>query len=144
MLLRQWGCDMKKFIVLAACLFFIISTTTNALSQTTEFQPFPVLTVKDNEEYVGILLSESEFSKIVELKIDYKFLKKTNGILQEELAVKNKNLEDTIKLFNNMTNKIKTEVKNESWIDKNKGMIGLVTGFVVGAGLTILTVQAAK
>ena len=135
---------MKKFIVLAACLFFIISTTTNALSQTTEFQPFPVLTVKDNEEYVGILLSESEFSKIVELKIDYKFLKKTNGILQEELAVKNKNLEDTIKLFNNMTNKIKTEVKNESWIDKNKGMIGLVTGFVVGAGLTILTVQAAK
>ena len=43
-----------------------------------------------------------------------------------------------------MTNKIKTEVKNESWIDKNKGMIGLVTGFVVGAGLTILTVQAAK
>ena len=135
---------MKKFIVLAACLFFIISTTTNALSQTTEFQPFPVLTVKDNEEYVGILLSESEFSKIVELKIDYKFLKKTNGILQEELAVKNKNLEDTIKLFNNITNKIKTEVKNESWIDKNKGMIGLVTGFVVGAGLTILTVQAAK
>ena len=135
---------MKKFIVLAACLFFIISTTTNALSQTTEFQPFPVLTVKDNEEYVGILLSESEFSKIVELKIDYKFLKKTNGILQEELAVKNKNLEDTIKLFNNMTNKIKTEVKNESWVDKNKGMIGLITGFVVGAGLTILTVQAAK
>ena len=135
---------MKKFIVLAVCLFFTISTTTNALSQTTEFQPFPVLTVKDSEEYVGILLSESEFSKIVELKIDYKFLKKTNGILQEELAVKNKNLEDTIKLFNNMTNKIKTEVKNESWIDKNKGMIGLVTGFVVGAGLTILTVQAAK
>tara|TARA_R100000008_G_scaffold74847_1_gene53799 strand:+ start:164 stop:571 length:408 start_codon:yes stop_codon:yes gene_type:complete len=135
---------MKKFIVLAVCLFFTISTTTNALSQTTEFQPFPVLTVKDSEEYVGILLSESEFSKIVELKIDYKFLKKTNGILQEELAVKNKNLEDTIKLFNNMTNKIKTEVKNESWVDKNKGMIGLITGFVVGAGLTILTVQAAK
>ena len=65
---------MKKFIVLAVCLFFTISTTTNALSQTTEFQPFPVLTVKDSEEYVGILLSESEFSKIVELKIDYKFL----------------------------------------------------------------------
>ena len=71
-------------------------------------------------------------------------MKKTNGILQKELTIKNKNLEDTIKLFNNMTNKIKTEVKNESWIDKNKGMIGLVTGFVVGAGLTILTVQAAK
>lgn len=135
---------MKNFIVLVVCLFFTIGATTSALGQTTEFQPFPVLTLKDNQEYVGILLSESEFSKIIELKIDYKFLKKTNNILQEELTVKNKNLEDTIKLFNNMTNKIKTEVKNESWVDKNKGMIGLVTGFVVGAGLTILTVQAAK
>ena len=135
---------MKKVIVLVICALFVIGATTSALAQTTEFQPFPVLTLKDNKEHIGILLSESEFSKIIELKIDYKFLKKTNGILQKELTIKNKNLEDTIKLFNNMTNKIKTEVKNESWVDKNKGMIGLVTGFVVGAGLTILTVQAAK
>ena len=93
---------------------------------------------------ICFLLCESEFTKIIELKISYKFLKQTNEILEEELKVKNKNLENTINLFNNMTNKIKTEVKNESWLDKNKGMLGIVTGVVIGAGLTILTAQAVK
>jgi len=102
------------------------------------------LTQHDGEEYIGILLSESEFTKIIELKINYKFLKQSSEILEEELKVKNKNLEDTISLFNNMTSKIKTEVKNESWLDKNKGMLGIVTGVVIGAGLTILTAQAVK
>jgi len=117
---------------------------TSALAQVSEFEPFPTLIQHDGEEYIGILLSEPEFTKIIELKINYKFLKQTSEILEEELKVKNKNLEDTISLFNNMTSKIKTEIKNESWLDKNKGMLGIVTGVVIGAGLTILTAQAVK
>lgn len=114
------------------------------MAQVTEFEPFPMLTLHQGEEYVGVLLSESDFTEIIELKLNHTFLKKVNEILERELEIKNKNLEDTMALFNDVTSKIKTEVRKQSWFEKNKGMIGVVTGLVIGAGLTVLAARAVQ
>ena len=136
---------MRKVTTTLVCFLFVINIGIgNAMAQVTEFEPFPMLTLHQGEEYVGVLLSESDFTEIIELKLNHTFLKKVNEILERELEIKNKNLEDTMALFNDVTSKIKTEVRKQSWFEKNKGMIGVVTGFVIGAGLTVLAARAVQ
>jgi hypothetical protein len=85
---------------------------------------------------VGILLSEEDFRKLLQNKID------TNALLGD-CSVDKKvctQMQETYKL--SITKLEEQLKKNNSWFDRNRGTLGLLTGVVIGAGMSIAIVQA--
>jgi len=115
----------------------ILLFSLNAVAgEVTEFKPRPAAVEEGTDTYVGILLSEEDFrkllqdkvstnAKIAECDVDTKVCTR----LQETYLLSIKNLEETIK-------------RDNTWFRRNKGTLGLLSGLVIGVGTSITIVKA--
>jgi len=122
-----------RFVVLT--LLFSLTATAGDI---TEFEPRPAVIDEGTDTYVGILLSEEDFRKLLQSKIDSNAKiaecdvdKRVCSSLQVTYQKSIKSLEEVIK-------------KDNTWFRKNKGAIGLLTGLVVGVGTSIAIVKAVN
>ena len=122
---------MKK--VVALILLFSLNA---AAAEVTKFEPRPAVVEQEGNTYVGILLSEEDFRKILEKKID------TNAKLAE-CSVDKKVCTQVQETYKLSITKLEDQLKkNNSWFDRNRGTIGVVTGLLLGTGLSIGIVHA--
>ena len=122
---------MKK--VVSLILFFSLSA---AATEVTKFEPRPAVVEQEGDTYVGILLSEEDFRKILEKKID------TNAKLSE-CSVDKQVCDKAEKIYQSSIIKLEDQLKkNNSWFDRNRGTLGLLTGLVIGTGVSIGIVHA--
>ena len=122
---------MKK--VVALILLFSLNA---AAAEVTKFEPRPAVVEQEGDTYVGILLSEEDFRKILEKKID------TNAKLSE-CSVDKQVCDKAEKIYQSSIVKLEDQLKkNNSWFDKNRGTLGLLTGLVIGTGVSIGIVHA--
>ncbi len=115
----------------------ILLFSLNAVAgEVTEFKPRPAAVEEGTDTYVGILLSEEDFrkllqdkvstnAKIAECDVDTKVCTR----LQETYLLSIKNLEETIK-------------RDNTWFRRNKGTLGLLSGLVIGVGTSVAIVKA--
>ena len=122
---------MRKAVALILCF------SLNAVAaEVTKFDPLPASVEQEGNTYIGILLSEEDFRKILENKID------TNALLGEcsidkQVCAKQK------EIYEKEAKKLEEVIlKNNSWFSRNRGTLGLLTGLVVGAGMSIAIVHA--
>ena len=122
---------MKK--VVALILLFSLNA---AAAEVTKFEPRPAAVEQEGRTYVGILLSEEYFRKILEKKID------TNAKLSE-CSVDKQVCTKAEKIYQSSITKLEEQLrKNNSWFDRNRGTLGLLTGLVIGTGVSIGIVHA--
>ena len=122
---------MKKIV--AFILFFSLNA---AAAEVTKFEPRPAVVEQEGNSYVGILLSEEDFRKILEKKID------TNAKLSE-CSVDKQVCNKAEKIYQSSITKLEDQLKkNNSWFDRNRGTLGLLTGLVIGTGVSIGIVHA--
>ena len=122
---------MKK--VVALILLFSLNA---AAAEVTKFEPRPAVVEQEGNTYVGILLSEEDFRKILEKKID------TNAKLSE-CSVDKQVCAKAEKIYQSSIIKLEDQLKkNNSWFDRNRGTLGLLTGLVVGVGVSVGIVHA--
>lgn len=122
---------MKKVVLLT--LLFSLNTTA---AEVIKFDPRPVTVVKEGDSYVGVLLSEEDFRKILQKKID------TNAKLSK-CSVDKRVCDQVHNIYKSSILKLEERLKkNNSWFDRNRGTIGIVTGLALGTGLSVGIVQA--
>ena len=122
---------MKK--VVALILLFSLNA---AAAEVTKFEPRPAVVEQEGDTYVGILLSEEDFRKILEKKID------TSAKLSE-CSVDKQVCDKAEKIYQSSITKLEDQLrKNNSWFDRNRGTLGLLTGLVIGTGVSIGIVHA--
>ena len=122
---------MKK--VVALILLFSLNA---AAAEVTKFEPRPAVVEQEGDTYVGILLSEEDFRKILEKKID------TNAQLSE-CSVDKQVCAKAEKIYQSSITKLEDQLKkNNSWFDRNRGTLGLLTGLVIGTSVSIGIVHA--
>ena len=122
---------MKKAVALVLLLSF-----NAAAAEVVKFKPRPAVVEQEGSNYVGILLSEEDFRKILQKKID------TNAKIAECQVDQRvcKHLQDSYKYYiSQLEQRLK---KNNSWFDRNRGTVGLLTGLVVGVGVSVGIVHA--
>jgi hypothetical protein len=114
-------------------LFFSLNA---AAAEVAKFDPSPAAVEQEGSTYVGILLSEEDFRQMLQKKLD------TNTVLAE-CSVDKKvciQMKDTYKLsILKLEDQLK---KNNSWLDRNRGTLGVITGLVIGTGLSVGIVHA--
>ena len=119
--------------VVALILLFSLNA---AAAEVTKFEPRPAVVEQEGDTYVGILLSEEDFRKILEKKID------TNAKLSE-CSVDKQVCDKAEKIYQSSIVKLEDQLKkNNSWFDRNRGTLGLLTGLVIGTGVSIGIVHA--
>ena len=122
---------MRKIVALILCF-----SLNAAAAEVTIFEPRPASVEQEGDTYVGILLSEEDFRKMLENKID------TNALLGEcsvdkQVCAKQK------EIYEKEAKKLEDVIlKNNSWFSRNRGTLGLLTGLVVGVGMSIGIVHA--
>ena len=122
---------MKK--VVALVLLFSLNA---AAAEVTKFEPRPAVVEQEGSTYVGILLSEEDFRKILEKKIN------TNAKLAE-CSVDKRVCTQVQETYKSAVSKLENQLKkNNSWFDRNRGTLGLLTGLVVGVGVSVGIVHA--
>jgi hypothetical protein len=122
---------MKQILV--ALLFFSLPS---AAAEITKFEPRPAEVEQEGETYVGILLSEEDFRVMLQKKID------TNAKLSECSVDQQvcKQMQTAYRLsIANLEEHLK---KNNSWFDRNRGTLGMLTGLVIGVGVSVRIVHA--
>jgi hypothetical protein len=122
---------MKK--VVALILFFSLNA---AAAEVVKFDPRPAVVEQEGSTYVGILLSEEDFRKILQKKID------TNAKIADCQVDQRvcKQMQDSYKYYiSQLEGKLK---KNNSWFDRNRGTVGIFTGLLLGTGLSVGIVHA--
>jgi len=122
---------MKTTVVLALLFSF-----NAAAAEVVKFKPRPAVVEQDGSSYVGILMSEEDFRNMLQKKID-------NNAQMAECQVDKKvctQMQETYKLS---ISKLEQQLrKNNSWLDRNRGVVGLFTGLAVGVGVSIGIVHA--
>ncbi len=122
---------MKSLVILIS--FCSLSA---AAAEVIKFGPHPAVVEQDGDTYVGILLSEEDFRQMLQKKIN------TNAQIAECKVDQRvcKHIQDSYKDY---VSKLETRLKkNNSWFDRNRGSIGLLTGLVIGTGVYIGVVHA--
>jgi|TARA_R100000995_G_scaffold1889_1_gene1314 hypothetical protein len=122
---------MKKIV--AIILLFSFNA---AAAEVVKFDPRPAVVEQEGSTYVGILLSEEDFRKMLQKKID------TNAKIADCQVDQRvcKQMQDSYKYYiSQLEGKLK---KNNSWFERNRGTLGLITGLVVGTGMSIGIVHA--
>jgi hypothetical protein len=122
---------MKK----ASLLLFLFSFNA-AAAEVTKFDPRPAAVEQEGSTYVGILLSEEDFRKILEKKID------TNAKLAECSVDQKVCTQMQVTYIRSITKLEEQLKKNNSWFDRNRGTIGILTGLIIGTGTSISIVRA--
>ena len=122
---------MKKVVALTLLL-----SLNAAAAEVTKFEPRPAAVEQQGDTYVGILLSEEDFRKMLEKKID------TNAKLAD-CSVDKKVCTQVQETYKLSITKLEEQLKkNNSWFDRNRGTIGVVTGLLLGTGLSVGIVHA--
>jgi|TARA_R110000772_G_scaffold180269_1_gene291519 hypothetical protein len=122
---------MKK----AAALVLLLSFNA-AAAEVVKFKPRPAVVEQSGASYVGILLSEEDFRKMLQKKID------TNAKLAE-CSVDQKVCTQMQVVYIRSNTKLEEQLKkNNSWFERNRGAAGLFTGLVVGVGVSVGIVHA--
>ncbi len=123
-----------RLLVITLLLFSLNATA----DEVTEFKPRPAAVEEGSDTYVGILLSEEDFRKLLQDKIDTNAKvaqcdvdKRVCSQLQEQYKLSIKNLQETIQ-------------KDNTWFRRNKGSLGLLTGIVIGVGTSIAIARAVQ
>jgi hypothetical protein len=121
--------------ILVVTLLFSLNATAG---EVTEFKPRPAAVEEGSDTYVGILLSEEDFRKLLQNKIDTDAKmaecsvdKKVCTQVQETYKLSIKSLEETIQ-------------KENTWFRRNKGSLGLLVGVAIGVGTSIAIVRAVQ
>ena len=122
-------------LLVTTLLLFSLNATAG---EVTEFKPRPAAVEEGSDTYVGIRLSEEDFRKLLQDKIDTNAKvaecdvdKKVCTQLQEQYKLSIKSLQETIQ-------------KDNTWFKRNKGSLGLLTGVVIGVGTSIAIVRAVQ
>lgn len=120
-------------ILVTAILLFSLSA---AAGEVTKFKPRPAVVDQSGSSYVGILLSEEDFREILQKKIN------TNAKVAECKVDKEvcKHVQGSYKAYIAQLEAKLTE--NNSWMDRNRGTIGLLSGLVIGVGTSVALVKA--
>ena len=122
---------MRQSVALILCF-----SLNAAAAEVIKFDPRPAAVEQESNTYIGILLSEEDFRKILENKID------TNAKLGE-CSVDERVCAKQKEIFEKEAKKLEEVIlKNNSWFGRNRGTLGLLTGLVVGAGMSIAIVHA--
>ena len=123
-----------RLLVITLLLFSLNATA----GEVTEFKPRPAAVEEGSDTYVGILLSEEDFRKLLQDKIDTNAKvaecdvdKRVCSQLQEQYKLSIKSLQETIH-------------KDNTWFRRNKGALGLLSGLVIGVGTSIAIVKAVQ
>jgi len=115
---------------------FLLFSLNAAAAEVTKFKPRPAVVEQEDSTYVGILLSEEDFRKILEKKIE------TNAQLAE-CSVDQKVCTQMQVAYIGSITKLEDQLKkNNSWFDRNRGTLGLLSGLIVGVGVSIGIVKA--
>ena len=124
---------MKKYTTLI--LLFSFAATAG---EVTEFKPRPAVVEQEGLSYVGILLSEESFRKILQDKIDT--TAKIAGC-----SIDSQVCTQVHDIYKTSMKKLQEEIrKDNTWFKRNKGALGLLTGLVVGVGTSIAIVRAVN
>jgi hypothetical protein len=122
---------MKRIVA-----FILLLSLNAAAAEVVKFDPRPAVVEQEGSTYVGILLSEEDFRKILEKKID------TNAKLSE-CSVDKQVCDKAEKIYQSSITKLEDQLKkNNSWFDRNRGTVGIVTGLLLGTGLSVGIVHA--
>ena len=120
-------------ILVTVILLFSLSATAG---EVTDFKPRPAAVEEGTDTYIGILLSEEDFRKLLQDKVDTGAKiagcdvdKRVCKSLQGTYLLSIKNLEQTIQ-------------RDNTWFRRNKGTLGLLSGLVIGVGTSIAIVKA--
>jgi len=122
---------MKKIV--ACILFFSLNA---AGAEVVTFDPRPAAVEVEGDTYVGILISEEDFRKLLQNKID------TNALLGD-CSVDKKVCTQMQETYKSSIIKLEDQLKkNNSWFDRNRGTLGVLTGLLLGTGLSVGIVHA--
>ena len=122
---------MKKVVALVLLLSFNATA-----AEVVKFKPRPAVVEQSGDSYVGILLSEEDFRKMLQKKID------TNSKLAE-CSVDQKVCVQMQGAYKEAITKLEQQLKkNNSWFERNRGTVGLFTGLLVGVGVSVGIVHA--
>ncbi len=122
---------MIKIVTLI--LFFSFNA---AGAEVVKFDPRPAVVEQEGSTYVGILLSEEDFRKMLQKKID------TNAKIAECSVDQKVCTQMQVTYIRSITKLEEQLNKNNSWFDRNRGTVGLVTGLLLGTGLSVGIVHA--
>ena len=122
---------MKK--VVALILLFSLNA---AAAEVVKFDPRPAVVEQEGSTYVGILLSEEDFRKMLQKKID------TNAKIAECPVDQKVCTQMQVTYIRSITKLEEQLNKNNSWFDRNRGTVGIVTGLLLGTGLSVGIVHA--
>ena len=122
---------MKK--VVALTLLFSLNA---AAAEVVKFDPRPAVVEQEGSTYVGILLSEEDFRKMLQKKID------TNAKIAECSVDQKVCTQMQVTYIRSITKLEEQLNKNNSWFDRNRGTVGIVTGLLLGTGLSVGIVHA--
>ena len=107
-------------------------------AEVVKFRPRPAEIEVGDDTLIGILISEEEFTKIVEEKL------RTNTA-ESLCTVDRKVCAATQKLRLIELDKLREELtKSNSWFRRNKGSLGIVTGLIIGVATSIGIARAIK
>jgi hypothetical protein len=125
---------MRAFLLIS----LIFTSVPSYAEDIVKFRPRPVVVSVDNNNYIGILLSEEEFTKILNDKV---INREKNGICK----VDHKICEGTKDIYLTELHKLRSEIqKSNTWFRRNKGSLGLFTGLVVGVATSIGIAKAIR
>ena len=119
--------------IVALILLFSLNA---AAAEVTKFEPRPAVVEQEGNNYIGILLSEEDFRKLLQDKID------TNAKVAECDVDKKVCTQMQAEYIRSITALEEQLKKNNSWFDRNRGTIGVVTGLLLGTGLSVGIVHA--
>ena len=119
--------------LLVITLLFSFSATAG---EVTEFKPRPAVVDEGSDTYIGILLSEAEFRKLLQNKI-------TTDAKIAECSVDRKVCAKTEGSYKYYISQLEAKIKQENtWFIRNKGTLGILSGLVVGVGTSVAIVRA--
>ena len=122
---------MHRVVALSLCF-----SLNAAAAEVTAFEPRPAVVEQEGSTYVGVLLSEEDFRKLLQKKID------TNAKLAE-CSVDQKVCTQVQGTYIRTITKLEDQLKkNNSWFDRNRGVLGVLSGLAIGVGVSIGIVHA--
>ena len=122
---------MKKVVS-----FILLFSLNAAAAEVVKFDPRPAVVEQEGSTYVGILLSEEDFRKMLQKKID------TNAKIAECSVDQKVCTQMQVTYIRSITKLEQQLAKNNSWFDRNRGTVGIVTGLLLGTGLSVGIVHA--
>jgi len=119
-------------ILVIALLFSLTATA----GEVTEFKPRPAAVEEGTDTYVGILLSEEDFRKLLQEKID-------NNAKVAECNVDQRVCAKMGESYKYYISQLEGKIKQDNtWFIRNKGALGLLSGIIIGVGTSIAIVKA--